>query len=63
MIYPWNENIPKLIKIWSFLSFSQIFLRRKFFFSCGECIDFMLKGKYLLEYTNLFSPNDYEKKW
>ena len=24
-------------------------------------IDFMLKGKSLLEYTNLFSPNDYEK--
>ena len=24
-------------------------------------IYFMLKGKRLLEYTNLFSPNDYEK--
>ena len=24
-------------------------------------IDFMLKGKILLDYTNLFSPNDYEK--
>ena len=23
--------------------------------------DFMLKGKNLLEYTNLFSPNEYEK--
>ena len=23
--------------------------------------DFMLKGKSLLEYTNLFSPNEYEK--
>ena len=32
---------------------------------CGYCciwfIDFMLKGKSLLEYTNLFSPNEYEK--
>ena len=32
---------------------------------CGlfyiEFIDFMLKGKTLLDYTNLFSPNDYEK--
>ena len=28
---------------------------------CVEFIDFMLKGKSLLEYTNLFSPNDYEK--
>ena len=24
-------------------------------------IDFMLKGKSLLDYTNFFSPNDYEK--
>ena len=24
------------------------------------CIDFMLKGKSLLQYTNLFSPNEYE---
>ena len=24
-------------------------------------IDFMLKGKSLLDYTNLFSPNDYDK--
>ena len=24
-------------------------------------IDFMLKGKCLLDYTNFFSPNDYEK--
>ena len=24
-------------------------------------IDFILKGNSLLEYTNLFSPNDYEK--
>ena len=24
-------------------------------------IDFMLKGKSLLDYTNLFSPNKYEK--
>ena len=29
---------------------------------CGYfCIDFMLKGKSLLNYTNLFSPNEYEK--
>ena len=27
---------------------------------CIEFIDFMLKGKSLLEYTNLFSPNGYE---
>ena len=28
-----------------------------------KSIDFMLKGKSFLDYTNLFSPNDYEKKW
>ena len=28
---------------------------------CTEFIDFMLKGESLLEYTNLFSPNYYEK--
>ena len=28
---------------------------------CIGFIDFMLKGKSLHEYTNLFSPNDYEK--
>ena len=27
---------------------------------CSGCIDFMLKGKSLLEYTNLFSPNEYK---
>ena len=28
---------------------------------CIEFIDFMLKCKSLLDYTNLFSPNDYEQ--
>ena len=28
---------------------------------CIGFIDFILKGKSLLDYTNLFSPNDYEK--
>ena len=28
---------------------------------CIRFIDFMLKGKRLLEYTNLFSPNGYKK--
>ena len=36
MIFPWNGNIRKLTKIWSFLQFSQIFVRRKilFFMQC-----------------------------
>ena len=28
---------------------------------CVGFIEFMLNGKSLLDYTNLFSPNDYEK--
>ena len=28
---------------------------------CITLIDFILKVKILLKYTNLFSPNDYEK--
>ena len=28
---------------------------------CNGFIDFMLKSKSLLDYTNLFSPNEYEK--
>ena len=28
---------------------------------CIGFIDFMLRGKSLSQYTNLFSPNDYEK--
>ena len=28
---------------------------------CTGFIDFMLKDKILLDYTNLFSPNNYEK--
>ena len=28
---------------------------------CIGFFDFMLKGKSLLDYTNLFSPNEYEK--
>ena len=32
-----------------------------FGYFCTEFIDFMLKGKTLLDYKNLFSPNNYEK--
>ena len=28
---------------------------------CNGFIDFILKGKSLLDYTNIFSSNDYEK--
>ena len=29
---------------------------------CIQFINYMLKGKTLLDYTNLFSPNDFKKK-
>ena len=29
---------------------------------CISFINFMLKGKSLTDFTNLFSPNDFEKK-
>ena len=28
---------------------------------CNGFIDFIMKGKSLLDYTNLFSPNEYKK--
>ena len=28
---------------------------------CIECINYILKCKTLLDYTNLFSPNDFKK--
>ena len=30
-------------------------------FYCTAFIEYMLAGKKLLDYTNLFSPNDYKK--
>ena len=42
----------------------QLFIEYLTFYEhfCIGFIDFMLKGKSLLEYTNLFSTNDYETK-
>ena len=33
----------------------------KNFIFCAKFISFMVKGKRFLEYTNLFSPNEYEE--
>ena len=62
------ENIPKEIK--KFIGNKNIitdiyriqaydWIRCGYF--CIGFIDFLLKGKCLLDYTNSFSPNDYEK--
>ena len=62
------EHIPKEIKkfvrnkniitnIYRIQAYNS--LMRGYF--CIRFIDFMLKGKSLLDYTNLFSPDEYEK--
>ena len=62
------ENVPKEIKkftgnnniitnIYKIQAYNSIMCG----YFCIGFIDFMLKGKSLLDYTNLFSPNDYEK--
>ena len=62
------EHIPKEIKkfignknmitnIYTIQAYNSIMCG----YFCITFIDFMLKGKSLLDYTNLFSPNDYEK--
>ena len=51
----WNKKI--ITNIYRIQAYDSI-MCGKF---CIGFIDFMLKGKGLLDYTNLFSPNDYEK--
>ena len=62
-----TEHIPKEIKkiiknknivtnIYRILAYDSIC---RFF--CVGFINFMSKGKHLLDYTNFFSPNEYEK--
>ena len=62
------EHIPKEIK--AFINKKNIktnIFRKQVYDSamsgyfCIGFIDFMFKGKTLTEYTNLFSPNDFEK--
>ena len=62
------ENIPKEIrKFIAHKNIIRIIYRIQAYYSimCGYLgigfIDFMVKGKSLLEYRTLFSPNDYEK--
>ena len=50
-----NKNI--ITNIYRIKSYDSIMCR----YFCIGFIDFMLKGKSLLEYTNLLSPNKYQK--
>ena len=49
-----NKNITNINRI-------QIYDSIMCGYFCIGFIDFMLKGKRFLDYTNLLSPNDYEK--
>ena len=49
-----NKNI--ITKIYRIQAYNSIM----YGYFCIGFIDFMLKGKSLLEYTNLFSPNEYK---
>ena len=64
----WVEHIPKEIRklIGSKTIITNIYRIQAYHsimcgYFCVGFIDFVLKGRSWLEYTNLFSPNDYEK--
>ena len=50
------ERLPLVKEMITQLAYDLIISR----YFCIGFIDFMLKRKSLLDYTNLFSPNDYE---
>ena len=66
----WVEHIPKEIRkfignkniitnIYRIQAYDSIMCG----YFCIGFIDFMLKGKSLLDYTNVFSPNEYKKNY
>ena len=64
----WVEHIPKEIRklIGNKTIITNIYRIQAYHsimcgYFCVGFIDFVLKGRSWLEYTNLFSPNDYEK--
>ena len=60
-------NHSSYIDFKDFMNLYKKFTTKLYFLSycwgyfCIGFIDFMLKGKSLLDFTNLFSPNEYEK--
>ena len=56
-IFIGNKNIIK--NIYRIQAYDSIM----YGYFCTGFIEFMLKGKGLLDYTNLFSANDYEKNY
>ena len=59
------KEIKKLIGNKTIANIYRIQLYNSIMFRCFSIgfIDFRLKGKSSLDYTNLFSPNDYEKNY
>ena len=64
----WVEHVPKEIRklIGNKTIITNIYRIQAYHsimcgYFCVGFIDFVLKGRSWLEYTNLFSPNDYEK--
>ena len=59
------EHIPKFIRnknitnIYRIQAYDSIMCG----YFCSGFIDFVLKGKSLLDYTRLFSPNEYQKNY
>ena len=51
------ENKDIIAKIFRLQAYDSIMCG----YYCIEFINYMLKGKTLLDYTNLFSPNDFKK--
>ena len=63
----WNIFLKKLINLLVIKKIKASIFRIQAYDSimcgyfCIEFINYMLKGKKLLDYTNLFSPNDFKK--
>ena len=55
----WETSLEIKILQQIFIEYSHDSIMRGYF--CIGFIDFLLKGKRLLEYANLFSPNEYNK--
>ena len=53
----WNRSLSTTTNIFRIQSYDSIMCE----YFCIGFIDFMLAGKTLTEYTNLFSPNNFKK--
>ena len=61
IVLVWNIFLKILINLLVIKKLKQVYLEYKRGYFCIEFINYMLKGKTLLYYTHLFSPNDFKK--